>query len=371
MEAELNTIITDYSPDDIFNADETGMFYRMMPDKTLEFKSVDCNGGKQSKERLTVMVCANMSGNEKLPLFVIGKAMKPRCFKNVKSLPTEYTANKRAWMTSEIFRNWLRKIDEQMKKNKRRIVMVVDNCPAHPKMEGLLATTLVFLPPNTTSLTQPCDEGIIQNLKVHYRKHVIQRRLRAIDSKTDETPLNVLDGLRFLHRAWNAVSATTIANCYRHAGFTRTQTPTADDADDEDDDDVPLAMLISRASLGVSLQDYAAADNHVPTSAGLTDEQILEEVLSSRQLPTDADSDDDDETPQKPRPSVDQAMMACEVLRTFMEAQENSGQVLPAMAKLDSFVSKVHLSRLHSKQTDITKFFRKDRTRPHQTDSNQ
>ena len=42
-------------------------------DKTLEFKGVDCHGCKNRKERLTVMVYANMAGSEIMPLLVIGK----------------------------------------------------------------------------------------------------------------------------------------------------------------------------------------------------------------------------------------------------------------------------------------------------------
>ena len=33
----------------------------------------------------TVLVCANMSGTEKLPLLVIGRFAKPRCFQNTRS----------------------------------------------------------------------------------------------------------------------------------------------------------------------------------------------------------------------------------------------------------------------------------------------
>ena len=87
---ELQGIMTEYSPDNIFNADETGLFFKLLPEKTLEFKGIDCSGGKRSKERLTVMVCTNMSGSERVPLLVIRKAANPRCFKNVKTLPTDY-----------------------------------------------------------------------------------------------------------------------------------------------------------------------------------------------------------------------------------------------------------------------------------------
>ena len=57
---------------------------------------------KQSKERISVLVGANMTGTEKLKLLdlVIGKSEKPRCFKNVKTLPVVYKNNTKAWMTS-------------------------------------------------------------------------------------------------------------------------------------------------------------------------------------------------------------------------------------------------------------------------------
>jgi hypothetical protein len=44
-----------------------------------------------------------MTGTDKKRFFVIGKSQTPRCFKNVKKLPVEYAANKKAWMTSDIF----------------------------------------------------------------------------------------------------------------------------------------------------------------------------------------------------------------------------------------------------------------------------
>lgn len=70
-----------FSDDEIFNADETGLFYKLMPDKTLKFKGDNCSGGKLSKDRITVMVAANMSGTEKKKLLIIGKSQKPRCLK--------------------------------------------------------------------------------------------------------------------------------------------------------------------------------------------------------------------------------------------------------------------------------------------------
>ena len=140
----LGRVLDQYCADGIYNADETGVFYRLLPDKTLEFKKVDCHDGKKSKERLTALVCANVTGNDKLPRLIIGKSANPRCFKNKKTLPTPYTSNKKAWMTSEIFTDWLRNLDRNLQKKKRKIAMVVENCPAHPRARSLKNIELCF-----------------------------------------------------------------------------------------------------------------------------------------------------------------------------------------------------------------------------------
>lgn len=121
--------------------------------------------GKRSKERILVLVGANMDGSEKLKPLVIGKFQNPRCLKNVKSLPVHYYTNSRAWMNSEIFKDSVRLLDKKFKKERRKILLFIDKCPAHPKMENMQSITLIFFPPNATSLLQPVDQGIINTLK--------------------------------------------------------------------------------------------------------------------------------------------------------------------------------------------------------------
>ena len=154
-ESNLKKILEDYSPSDIFNADETGLFYRCLPSRTPATKGETCSGDKIPKERITLMVAAKMNGTEKLPLLAIGKFERPRCMKNVKSLPAVWKANRKAWMTSQIFEEWVRKFDKKMLLQGRSVALIVDNCPAHPAISGLRAVQLIFLPPNTTSVLQP------------------------------------------------------------------------------------------------------------------------------------------------------------------------------------------------------------------------
>jgi hypothetical protein len=96
-----------YSPKDIFSADEFGLFYNMLPDKTYTFKEASFKGIKVNKERITVLVCTNLDGTEKLPLLVIGKSKQPQCFTNTKLLPCTYHHKKTAWMTCKIFQEFL------------------------------------------------------------------------------------------------------------------------------------------------------------------------------------------------------------------------------------------------------------------------
>ncbi|XP_059281701.1 uncharacterized protein LOC132035439 [Lycium ferocissimum] len=95
------------------------------------------------------------------------------------NLNCHYHSNKRVWMTSVIFDEYIRWFDH--KTHGRRILLVVDNCPAHPRnMEGLQNVQLLFLPPNMTSKIQPCDAGIIRAFKMHYRNrfyHVQQETI--------------------------------------------------------------------------------------------------------------------------------------------------------------------------------------------------
>ena len=147
-------ILQRFNPSDIYNADEMALFYRMLRTRSFVEKGDSCKGTKQSKERLTVLVACSMSG-ERLPSLVIGKSKNPRCFKGIKNLPTVYDANKNAWMTSSIFEAWIRALDKQMIEMK--ICMVIDNCAAHPQVRNLTNVELIFLPPNTTAKSQPCD----------------------------------------------------------------------------------------------------------------------------------------------------------------------------------------------------------------------
>ena len=85
-------ILSQYLSHQIFNADETGLNYKLLPKRSLTAGTEQrVDGYKEAKDRVTILACANVSGSIRLPLTIIGKSNRPRCFKNcnMSTLPAQ------------------------------------------------------------------------------------------------------------------------------------------------------------------------------------------------------------------------------------------------------------------------------------------
>ena len=96
-------ILSRFLPRDRFNGDEAALLGFNIPDRGMA--TMTLSGVKKSKQRITIFFVCNADGSEKLPLFFVGKAAKPRCFrkKTGKELGFYYRNNKKAWMTAVLF----------------------------------------------------------------------------------------------------------------------------------------------------------------------------------------------------------------------------------------------------------------------------
>ena len=223
--SRLMSLCEGYDEKDIFNMDETGLFYRDTMKKTYHVKGEDCSGGKRSKERITLALCASITG-EKLKPLVIGKSAKPRCFKSLKveNLPVTYRNNKKAWMTSQLMTQWLTTLDKKLKSEKRNILLFLDNAPSHPANVELSNVKVQFLPPNTTSVIQPMDQGIIQAMKLKYRKRQLESILDKMNNSCKDSSqllkdITILEAIYWVAKSWQEVEASTITKCFYRCGF--------------------------------------------------------------------------------------------------------------------------------------------------------
>ena len=155
-------------------------------------------------------------------------------------------------MTSEIFVGWLKALDSKFRKEKRRCLLLVDNCPSHPNPVPVKLTNLDvhFLPKNTTSHTQPCDAGIIRDLKHKYRTRLIRRMLAHIDASHTSSNFQptVLDAIRMISAAWEDVKPDTVKNCFRKAGWKKDNDggDYQREEEEEEEDMIPLSILRER-----------------------------------------------------------------------------------------------------------------------------
>ena len=144
---------------------------------------------KEGKKRSNVSPwhLSSMLLEEEVPI-VIGKAASPRCFKGIKDkrnpLGVPYYSNRKAWMNSEIMLDVLSKVNRQLVREKRKVILFLDNVSSHsPELADKLSNIkVIFLPKNTTSRLQPLDAGIIKNFKAHYRKLMLKHTLAQIGS---------------------------------------------------------------------------------------------------------------------------------------------------------------------------------------------
>jgi hypothetical protein len=72
--------IKEYAQSEIFNCDESGLFFKQTSSKTYVCSAEEKANGKFSKERVTILFCASMKG-EKLKPVLISKAKNPNSLK--------------------------------------------------------------------------------------------------------------------------------------------------------------------------------------------------------------------------------------------------------------------------------------------------
>jgi predicted unusual protein kinase regulating ubiquinone biosynthesis (AarF/ABC1/UbiB family) len=99
--------------------------------------------------------------------------------------------------------------------------LFVDNATSHVDLNKS-NVAIRFLTPNLTSEVQPLDKGMIQPMKLQYRKQLMREFINAADKCNSVAEftrsVTVLDAIRWVHGAWENVSPETTKKCFRHAG---------------------------------------------------------------------------------------------------------------------------------------------------------
>lgn len=344
---KLPSLLLGYQPEDVYNADETGLFFRALPDKTLAFRSEKCSGGKLSKERLTILFCANMAG-QKEDLLVIGKAARPRAFKNVlvRDLPAIWKFNKKAWMTQDIMNEWLLQFDRKMVRQKRKILLFLDNAASHPREVNLQNIKVIFLPPNTTSMCQPLDQGIIQNFKFYYRGLILKHILSKMDEVKSASELaksiNILEALYYINSSWAKVSSATIQNCFKKAGFHKNNSDSTL-FDWNPEDYLPLSTIVQ---MGRCAREMNITQENLKSYVGIDDSAATEEISLNIDDAIDNVTDHDPAIEEEEDSDVElYAVESANTITTYSEAMK-------VIKDLKTFVKDDYIAFQHLKNLE-------------------
>ncbi|KAM4865519.1 jerky protein homolog isoform 1-T2 [Thomomys bottae] len=205
------------SPEQVYNADETGLFWRCLPGPSPDGGTVPSL--KQGKDRLTVLLCANATGSHRIKPLAIGKGGGPRAFRGIQHLPVAHRAPACAWVDKEIFSNWFHHVFVPSVREHFRTVglpegskalLLLDSSRAHPPASELVSENVftIFLPASVASLLQPMEQGIRRDFLRHFVSPPVS--LHGCHVRC-----SVHDAVFSLACAWDAVPSQVFRRAWR------------------------------------------------------------------------------------------------------------------------------------------------------------
>ena len=330
MESLINTILSLYKPCDIYACQETGLYFKYLPETKSYIKSEVLSQKPSDTDRLTLLFATNFTGTDKQVPIVIGNQEKPSGFVNTK-VPLPYYYNRSCWMTSEVFGHWLTQWDQQLQKCSRKILLLLDESPAHPRNLQLQNIRLIFFSSKVATPRQPFSLGIIHNFKAIYRQHMMQRVVSLVgnyhnlEDSTHTGMVSILDALYLIKASWDCISHETIMYCFNKAGLLSTQLSM------QLIKDINLTVMPPVGMSDIDFQAFISVDDHIPCTGVPSDEDICQSVIEERDGETvivDGMIVPESEvqsvlgfSAKTPSPSSQQVVAACEILRLWLQTQ--------------------------------------------------
>ncbi|KZZ89581.1 DDE superfamily endonuclease, CENP-B-like protein [Ascosphaera apis ARSEF 7405] len=368
MQPIQDEIISQYSPRDIFNCDESALFWRMIPDRSYADRVIP--GQKKDKARITAHFCCNADGSERLPVWWIGTAKSPRAFSKIRIENfIIWRWNRKAWMTASIFEEWLRWFDTRMRR--RKVLLLLDNFSAHTLAVSNLCekgelrnTHVVFLPPNTTSIYQPLDQGIIASFKMRWRAHWIRFILHEDENGIDfMKSMYVLHAIRWGNDVWHAeVHNDTIRRCF-DKGLKIFSDDMGDQHEQDTDELSDFTNEYQKLRSVSNIQNLMKIENFLnPENENVEDpthnleHHIVQSLISKVQTPQEDEEEGgcDEDTLEKI--TYKEGFEALRILRLFEEQREGGDEGMIRI--FASYFQTLRIQEMRErKQGAITHFF--------------
>ncbi|KAJ1194709.1 hypothetical protein NDU88_003995 [Pleurodeles waltl] len=333
-----------YGDEQIYNANVTGLYWKLLPDQTQEMKQAKQVGGfKKVKDRVTILLAANLTGSHKLKPLVVGKLQDPPSLRhhNQDKFPAAYRYSKNAWLTPELLREWF--FDEFVPGVKRylrrcclaqKAVLLVNQVPPHPTDEDLQTSDgnirVLFLSKNNRNRIPSMDQGVISSFKQLYKRELLKLVVSCDSSPCDFVKSFMLKDMIYLAgQSWNMIQSGSIEKCWLfglRAAFE--SSPTAETGGEEYGKVFSdLANLAALAYKRLTLEDVAEwvhLDDVIPVVEDPAEDRMDESVISvviAGETPGE-DESSDIEAEGAVVPSASEAIKGLETALRWLETQD-------------------------------------------------
>ncbi|WBW74308.1 ARS-binding protein [Schizosaccharomyces osmophilus] len=318
-----------YAVRDIYNMDEISFFWKLTPKRIIRKNNVA--GVERNKAFVTVTICCNADGTERLPLWIIGYSKEPRAFRAAKIPPHNlniiWRHNGVAMMSDSIMEEWLRWFDSQMEG--RSVLLLLDTSSVHQtSIENIRNSKyplnnvlVVLLPPNMTSISNPCEQGINKTFKAHYRRFWIYDIL--LKTEKDINPLhsvNILQAVRWMVDIWDyQIEPATIAGYFRRSGVLGPLL----EAEPEPFETSRIVSQLQQTVSRFDPQKTADIENFIDPPEELSQDrngQLVSQIAA--QFLPDRDFETDEDEIIEPSVSLKDASKALDVILKFEQQQD-------------------------------------------------
>ncbi|XP_054016463.1 tigger transposable element-derived protein 2-like isoform X2 [Hylaeus anthracinus] len=215
------------NPENIYNMAETGLLWKALPVRTLVSKTEkSVNGHTMKKDRLTLGLCANSTGTHKLMPLLIYKCKQPKALRNsMDQLPVVFQAQANALIDQTLFTDWF---DNYFKKSVQqrqsetglcgKVILLLDNSARHKFLPNYVQDEnfiIKYLPPSTTSLIKPMDQGIIETFKRSFRHKMAWRLLHNEgDVNNFDKQYTLQHCINMIDKAWGEITSNDIRKAW-------------------------------------------------------------------------------------------------------------------------------------------------------------
>uniref|UniRef100_A0A8D1GBG6 HTH CENPB-type domain-containing protein n=1 Tax=Sus scrofa TaxID=9823 RepID=A0A8D1GBG6_PIG len=231
----LKSIIQEgeYTPQQVFNVDETGLYWKRMPEGTrLSLEEKTERWVVPSRDRLMLLLGGNAAGDFKLKPLLVYRSENPRALKGYSkpNLPVIWRSNKKAWATRSIFHEWFTcffcpAVEKHCAQNNlaSKALLILDSAPCHPVNLSDLSdkVRVEYLCDSTANLMQPVGQGIASTFKAHYLRRTFEHILEATDGEeTAEVGAfwrnhSIMDAVDNIAVAWEQLRPATMNSVWK------------------------------------------------------------------------------------------------------------------------------------------------------------